>query len=329
VFLLTNNLQTANDHSNSIQGTTRSVYAETMKVVDGQMEDLDEQMTDLDDFVTRAKSQNSKQYQQHGSTLSKLSGTVEQSFANISSHSGDTYGRVKNFGADMGSAVQGLSTTLEPLDDYICQPLSNLREEISHTALQEYQPTGETPEKIQYSYPTNLPRTDTHETLLANMRGAAQTQTPSKSTPNKSLIPQPVFSDGDISERAKSPLRPPASLERQPLSITQRDPNLTANGSLNLTTGSLLFDPAASTMTLPPSLGVDVVGENTVPLFKRSVPVSGSSGRVQLGMHLGKSTRRGNVQHHMHAGEGRENVPPVQSVFAQSLPRRKSPRLVH
>jgi kinesin family member 11 len=312
--MLANLLQTANDHSNSIQGTTKSVYAETVKVVDEQLNDLDVQMRDLDDFVTRARSQNSKHHQQHGSTLSKLSSTVEQSFSNISNHFGETYGRVKDLGTDVEAATDEISASLEPLDDNICQPLANLREEISHTALQEYQPTGETPERTQYQYPTHLPRTETHDTLLGNMRSAQ--------TPSKIPIPQSIYSDGDLSERAKSPLRPTSSSgalqDRAPLSMSQRDPNTTANSTNNnLTSGNLLFDPAANTMTLP----LNAAGENTVPLFKRSVPAGRSTNAVSGGIGgMGKPARRAGQ-----LGEGRENVPP--SAFAQSLPRRKSPRL--
>jgi kinesin family protein 11 len=65
--------------------------------------------------------------------------------------------------------VNDLRDGLEPLDAQICQPLANLREDIGSTSLQEYQPTGATPVKAQYQYPTSLPRTQRHSLLISKI----------------------------------------------------------------------------------------------------------------------------------------------------------------
>ncbi|KUI62027.1 Kinesin-like protein bimC [Cytospora mali] len=286
---------TANEHSTSIQNTTKSVHAETVRVVDEQMKDLDVQMTDLDDFVARARSENAEHHAQHSASVEKLSGTVGASFSNISSHYKNTFDRVQGLESHMKTDVEGLQADLRPLDSSVCQPLSKLRNDISTTVLQEYEPTGLTPEKVQYRYPTELPRTTAHEVLLAGMQN---TTTPSKPTtsPSKATPAASIFNDFDALEHAKSPSRPDSSdSSRNPLSSSLREVNA------NLTTGSLMFDPSSSTLSaLPP------VNENTVPLVKKSTSRIPSKPSKKMLL------------------DGFENMPP--SELPQTPRRRKSPR---
>lgn len=294
--------QAANDHSTSIQATTKSVHAETVRVVDEQIKDLDVQMEALDDFVTRARSENASHHTKHGESVQTLSSTVEGSYGNISTHFKATFDRVKALGGEMDVQTGELQEGIEPLGETLCQPLSNLREEVSSTSLQEYEPTGETPEKVQYQYPTSLPRTQAHEALIADLHDAPSA-TPTKTAPV-------VFADLDHPNLLKSPPRASiASAAAAPapekhsfsMSLREVNPNLTTNHTTNLTTnltGSLMFDPSASTM----SAREDV----TLPLFKRS-------------------TRQRGAKKLAVAVEGRENVPP--GVFSQSTSRRRSPRL--
>jgi kinesin family member 11 len=299
-----NSRQAANEHSTSIQTTTKSVHAETVRVVDEQVKDLGVQMEALDDFVTRARSENAAHHDKHIGTVQNLSSTVEQSYGSISAHFKTTFDRVNNLGGGVDAEIKGLHESMEPCSEQFCQPLSELREDISSTVLREYEPTGDTPEKMQYQYPTNLPRTQGHDALIADLHAAPPT--PSTATPV-------VFADLDHPNLLRPPPRPSIInliAEKNPLSISVHDgkhslsmslrevnPNLTTN----LTTGSLLFDPSASTMSAKED-------NMTMPLFKRSTRIAKSSKR-QAVVTL----------------EGRENVPP--SAFSQSLTRRKSPRL--
>lgn len=290
--------QVANDHSTSIQATTKSVHAETVRVVDEQMKDLDVQMTALDDFVTRARSENADHHDQHSVSMATLAGTVGASFSNISSHYKETFSRVQDLGDDMETNVQQLQGSLEPLDDDLAQPLSKLRDDIVSTGIRDYEPTGETPEKTEYQYPTRLPRTAPHDRLIAGLHGAPTpsklTVTPARRTP----APQ-VFADPDDLEGAKSPSRPVSSdSSRGPLSESLREVN-----TMNLTTNTLLLDASASTMSLLPP-----TDENTAPIVKKStsrIPYKQSNKKMRL--------------------EGVENLPP--SELSQSSQRRKSPRL--
>lgn len=295
-------LQTANDHNSSIQTTTKSVHAETVRVVNEQMKDLEVQMTDLDDFVTRARSENAEHHSRHSDSMSKLSDTVGTSFSNISSHYKDTVARVQTLGSEMEIDVEQLEGVLHPLGDSLRQPLVKLRKDIEATKLRDYVSTGETPEKVQYQYPTQLPRTTSHDALLASMHGGQVAATPSRpiATPSKRTPATQVFNDFDDSERARSPNRPSSSdsATRNPLNSSLRDLNT------NMTTSSLLFDPTASTLSLLPA----APDENTVPIVKKHasrIPGKGPSKKMRL--------------------DGVENLPPNE--LRESTSRRKSPRL--
>ncbi|KAF7537095.1 hypothetical protein G7054_g3955 [Neopestalotiopsis clavispora] len=306
---------TANEHSTSIQGTTKSVHAETVRVVDEQMRDLDVQMTALDDFVTRARSQNAAHHGEHVASFTKLSGTVEGSYGNIQSHFKDTFSRVEDLGAEMETTIDAAMDGLEPLDETVCQPLATLREEISTTNLQEYIPTGSTPQKLVYDYPTSLPHTKSHSALINELHGG--------STPSKSSITGHggVFADADMTvTEDQSPSRPDSSespAPQQPLSMSLREvhPNV---GFEQLTS------PVGTTQGFSASIGPGVISttasdiDSTPPLHKKS--------KIMRTANLGKRT--GAVM----PAEGRENIPPVEGageIFAQSASRRKSPRLAH
>ncbi|RSM12214.1 hypothetical protein CDV31_006420 [Fusarium ambrosium] len=286
----------ANEHSNSIQATAKSVHAETVRVVDEQIKDLDVQMEALDDFVTRAKSENGHHHETHGQSVQALSNTVEESFGNISAHFKSTFDRVKNLGEEMELDLGDLQDGLEPLNDQLCQPLANLREDISGTTLQEYQPTGDTPAKVQYHYPTDLPRTEPHDLIISRID---EMPTPTKERDNERDTTI-VFADLDSQKMMTSPPRPPprASNASAPdgstLGMSLREVNP------NLTTGSINFNPRVSTMSMPP--------ERTMPLFKRSTRVTRSAKKA--------------VNIDAIVVEGGENALPT--TFEQ---RRKSPRL--
>ncbi|TGJ82425.1 hypothetical protein E0Z10_g6343 [Xylaria hypoxylon] len=310
----------ANTHSTSIQKTTKSVHAETVRVVDEQMRDLNEQMTSLDDFVTRARSQNAQQDDQHTISLQGLSSTVEDSYTNIGDHFKTTCARVEELGSEMDMDIKAAEEALEPLPVNVCQPLADLREDISSTVIREYQPTGDTPQKLTYEYPTELPRTQAHASLIAKLNG--------EPSPSKAA----VFADTDTTHlENRSPSRPTtsdgsASLTdrgRNPLSKSLRElhPNVNNNNVISS------FDQRASTTIHgfsssagPGSLmgAEDDIPEGmTMPLFKKS-----------------KTTRSRTSRSTLNA-EGRENLPPLatlvpgggKEIFSQSITRRKSPRL--
>ncbi|KAI1436846.1 P-loop containing nucleoside triphosphate hydrolase protein [Xylaria sp. CBS 124048] len=307
---------TANTRSISIQETTKNVHAETVRVVDEQMQDLDEQMTCLDDFVTRARTQNAQHNEQHAASLQRLYGAVEDSYANIGEHFETTCARVEDLGSEMDMDIQAAGESLEPLAATVSQPLADLRQDISKTMIREYQPTGDTPQKQMYEYPTELPRTKAHASLIAKLHG--------EPSPSKA----PVFVDADptLSEN-RSPTRGVSNDDSAPsdllaMSLRELHPNVNNNNAVPM----LDQRPGAPKRSLGDSMGRgslmsvedDKAEETALPLFKKS-----------------RTTRARLSKSSLLNVEGRENLPPLaamvpgggKEIFSQSVSRRKSPRL--
>ncbi|KAG4025801.1 hypothetical protein MFRU_050g00180 [Monilinia fructicola] len=290
----------ANKHNASIQATTRSVHDETVRIVDEQMKDISTQMQALDDFVTRARAQNAEHHDLHAQSLQGLSTTVKSSYDNIGTHFASTYGRVKDLGDEMTSKTQALVENLTPLDDNLRQPLANLRTNISKTTIQEYEPTGETPQKVQYQYPTHLPRTEAHETLLAALR-----QPQAIESPSKVVIPM-VYNDSTPTGDKEVAFVPIAEPENKPTGLREIDVNISA-GTLNSETQSL----SQSLMSNSSVNSVD--SDGSAPPFKKQA--TGKIPKPRL-------SKKPSVV----ALEGRENTLLGSELFAQSTGRRRSPR---
>ncbi|KAI9745029.1 MAG: kinesin motor protein cin8 [Claussenomyces sp. TS43310] len=294
----------ANKHNASLQTVTKSVHEETIRIVDEQMKDIDIQMQALDNFVTRARSQNAQHHGSHAQSLQSLSTTVKSSYDNVGSHFNSNYDRIRDLGDDMSAKTGILRETLPPLDSSLRQPLAELRSDITNAMLQEDVPTGETPQKIQYPYPTQLPRTDTHQSLLAALRHPISSDSAQVSPSKKTPI---IFQDGLLAaggEEVASIL--PSALDNIPATVPtgglrEVDINISA-GSLSLGAENAASGPTAQAGQHPPT-------------FKRSmtVPVTG----LKLSH---KATKKASVV----ALEGRENS--MMSVFSQSTGRRRSPR---
>jgi len=207
-----------NEQNTSIQATTKSVHDETIRIVDAQMKDMATQMQALDDFVTRARSQNERHHSTHVESLGGLASTVRQSYTSIGDHFVSTYDRVRDIGNDVSTQSTALSATLSPLTSTIQQPLSDLRANITNAPLMEYTPTGETPRKTQYQYPTTLPRTQPHSALL----GKQQPPSPNRS-PSKAIIytdaPPPSDQNHQPSTSPSKETNPGASLREVSLNV--------------------------------------------------------------------------------------------------------------
>ncbi|SPO02416.1 probable kinesin-related protein bimC [Cephalotrichum gorgonifer] len=302
---------TASEHSSSIQATTKSVHAQTVRVVDEQITDLDVQMAALDDFVGRARSENAQHHEAQVGAVQGVASTVEASYEGIGSHFKSSFERAQALAADVDAEAGEARQALEPLEEELCAPLAGLRGDVGARALREYVPTGSTPAKVTYRYPKELPHTESHEVLLAGLRGEEVAQDlPSEDSPSKaSPAPAPAIFEDETLRMSLSPglapipeaestwgvsrlptpggaaaAAPGGGEERNPMSMGLREinPNLTA---------SFTFDAGASTMSMPEDV--------TMPMMKR-----GAAGK--------KGARKG--------AAGRENL-----VF--EMPKRKSPRL--
>lgn len=270
-----------------------------MRVVEQQIQDLDVQMQDLDDFVSRARSHNAGHHDRHAESVHGLTATVGQSFANISGHFKETFDRVHTLGDEMDADAQHLQGGLDPLDQDVLQPLAALRDEMQANALHEYAPTGDTPEKTQYEYPTILPRTAAHENLLAAMRDSP---TPSP-TPLKSSTSADAAVVPEISlTPARSPSTPSSGARSDRHGSAQQVRSLNPS----VTAGPVLFDPTTTVFSPPPPAEGD-------PLLKPNANTSNTA-----------RTRPSRLSKRVPAvAAGAENVPPVM----RGSSRRKSPRL--
>lgn len=301
--------QAANKHNTTLQAATNSVHAETVRIVDEQMKDIEIQMRALDDFVTRARLQNAQHHDSHAQSLQNLSSTVKSSYSSIGMHFTSTYERVRDLGDEMSTKTATLQESLAPLDSVLKEPLTTLRENIISTSFQEYKPTGETPQKIQYTYPTELPRTEAHEALLAAMRRPTEFRSPSKSM--TSMVPV-IFNDEPSSSSATHIRQFSHSLgasTSRPHSDTEIARPATS-GSAGLREVDVNVQPGA---TAPED------HQSQIPNFKRSIS---SAGKLPV-----LKSKKSVV-----ALEGRENVlstsvgPGNPLAQVQSTGRRRSPR---
>ncbi|KAL8703843.1 MAG: hypothetical protein Q9201_002993 [Fulgogasparrea decipioides] len=188
-----------NERNMAIQTTTKSVHEETIRIVNAQMKDMATQMQVLDDFIIRARSQNERHHSTHVSSLQNLASTVNDSYSSIGDHFVSTYDRVKDIGNGISEHSKALQNTIPPLAENVQQPLATLRSAITDAPLKEYTPTGATPQKQQYRFPTTLPRTEPHEKLLTKLfpPNAMSVPTMPPPSPTKSIIytDQPSPSD--------------------------------------------------------------------------------------------------------------------------------------
>ncbi|KAL9084591.1 MAG: hypothetical protein Q9159_005140 [Coniocarpon cinnabarinum] len=201
----------ANDNTTKISETTRSVHEETIRIVDAQMANMDEQLSALDEIVSRVRSQNSSHHDAHVQSLARLGSTVKQSYTSIVDHMNESADRTQAFSEDVSTHAINLDVAVKTLDADVRQPVSDLKAEIEATALTEYAPTGVTPQKASYDYPTSLPRTQTHEKLLAQFRGQPLPESPRKS-PRK-RVPLDVPDLGDAEDLTIPPPISPSKVE--------------------------------------------------------------------------------------------------------------------
>lgn len=263
---------------------------------------MESQMRALDDFVTRARSQNAQHHNKHAQSLRNLSSTVKSSYSNIGSHFTSTYERVRDLGEEMSTKTATLQQTLAPLESVFRQPLATLRENIMSTQIQDYQPTGETPQKVQYTYPTELPHTEAHETLLAALRRPSTSsdrgRSPSKST--TSMVPV-IFNDAPSSSQLREFSASVPAGSSRPGDAEQRP---TTSGSTGLREVDI-------NVTSVPAASASQEQVTLIPSFKRSM--SANRGNLPV-LKSGKKS--------VVPAEGRENT----NILAQSTGRRRSPR---
>jgi kinesin family protein 11 len=262
----------ANELTNKIAETTTAVHGETVRIVDGQMAQMDSQLVVLDEIVSRVRSQNEEHHQAHTASLGQLAGNVQASYRNIGEHFETSYSRTQNLSVDMQGRTEALTQTLPVMsaNGEIRQSLHHLRSDMSAAEIEEYSKTGETPARMQYTYPTVLPRTESHQTLLDRMRGvptaeqiqrSPQRRSPSKSksSPTKLLVSPTkanVFADSPPSLCLTAPFSAPILraqvASNNDSSLRELDVNVASTGVATVAAGNPGVEAGDETCKLPP-----------------------------------------------------------------------------
>jgi kinesin family protein 11 len=187
------------------------VHQETVRIVDAQLNDMAVQMAALDEFVTRARSQNDRHHTAHAISLGGLSTKVHCAFKSVEESLEATSGNLSAFGTDNSTAFSSLQDALGPLTEEVHQSLDRLQADVQSAPLQEYIHTGETPQKKDWAYPTSLPQTEDHASVLAKLRGlpdptqhatSSAARTPGRS-PRKMASPKKLYSPSKLPSPSK------------------------------------------------------------------------------------------------------------------------------
>ncbi|EOD48270.1 putative kinesin-ii 85 kda subunit protein [Neofusicoccum parvum UCRNP2] len=252
----------ANEHTTSLRQTTASVHEETVSIVNTQMENMDSQLHSLDDIVTRVRAQNDVHHANHTESLSALASNVQASYSNIGEHFNTSFSRIQDVSSDMEAKTATLQATLPLLaeDGEIRGPLRTLREEIEHQALQEYAPTGETPQVTKYTYPTALPRTEGQDSFLSKLRNKAPSSRSTTASPQKSPSKGMVFTD--IPPAEEEPTTITATTTIIPTAPATVRPNSaasdTSTGGLREIDPNTINPPITESASAPPTVALKI-----------------------------------------------------------------------
>lgn len=166
--------ETFDQRNASIHRATESVHQETVRIVDAQMSDMGTQMEALDDFVAKARSQNGRFHESHLGSLNAMVKNARDSRSNVYGQLDGLTGRVEQLQDDLDMHTQNLEQATAPLHAEVRQPLLEMRSNIQSHPLKEYVPTGITPQKRRYEYPSEMPQTEAHDGLRTRHRTSKQ-----------------------------------------------------------------------------------------------------------------------------------------------------------
>ena len=158
------------------------------------------QMAALDEFVTRAREKNGRHHDSQCKSLKDLSANARKTFTKLDDTLQEASARIHNHSAACRGDISSLKASFSPFTKSLLNPLADLKGSLESNPLIDYVATGETPQKKDWKYPTNLPRTESHEFLLTQPRDLpdtkpAEARSPRKfSSPRKMVSPRKGFS---------------------------------------------------------------------------------------------------------------------------------------
>ena len=228
------------------------------------MAHLDTQLQSLDDIVSQIREQNNNHHTAHTTSLAALSTTVQSSYSSIGEHLSSSFDRVQSLESDMSAQNAVLRDTLPSLaaNENIRAPLHELRGTVGARNIIEYNPTGETPQRVSYQIPSNLPRTEAHEQVLSRLRDRPATADSTSRSPSK----QPIFND------ATNALASPTDIFKLTTTTKPsfgRSVSATTHAQAH-TTSSLLSGPPASLRELDINIVAQESQTHSLPLGSQS-----------------------------------------------------------
>jgi kinesin family protein 11 len=266
------------------------------------MKQMDIQLQSLDDILARVKTQNGLHHEAHIQSLTALATTVHQSYSNIGSHLTESSIRAQQLEQDITHRASVLAECLQPLQNNVHAPLTDLRSVISSTKIQDYVPTGVTPHKLHYSVPSELPHTAEHEAILARFHGQDVSSLPS-TTPKSSPTKTTVFAD---SAEASTPAEAASSVPSPDITRKSSRPGSAIGGlkevDINVAASAMVAAVPSETSrsTKEPSYQRPLKRQNT-----GSIRMHRSGEERDLGASIGPGSKLPKKTQ----AEGRENVP--------------------
>lgn len=273
------------------------------------MADVSKQMEALDDFVAKARSQNGRFHESNLGSLDTISKTVWESRTAMQSQLDGFGERIGRLQEDNNMNTKELDQSTASLQDEVRQPLIDLRANIQSNPMKEYLPTGVTPQKRRYEYPSDLPRTEPHEGLRTRHRVSKQftalpfsevplppplPESPAAASPSKSY----VYSD------AAEEVTHPSSSSAPPSNTGLREVDVNVARPVGYDEDDSSSKPG--TPAAPPILDLDETPEKDEleqPPLKRRRSASTNPVESKLPQKMLSKKMAGMM-------EGRENVPP-------------------
>lgn len=278
------------------------------------MSDMSTQMEALDDFVAKARSHNGRFHEAQLGSLDSMASNVREMRSAVDGQLNGFNENVEQLQEDMDVHAEDLQQSALPLQEHVRQPLAELRENLNSHPMKEYLPTGATPQKRRYDYPSELPSTESHDGLRSRHRTSRQftalpfdgdvQPTPVTSSPVSSSAKRSyVYSDA-AEEVGIHP--PPSSLSAPPnIGLREVDLNVAR---------PLVFDEETDASAKPETpaqiasadLDETPVKEDSEPPLKKRRSTSNATGTTVENKlsHKMLSKKMASMM------EGRENVPP-------------------
>ncbi|KAI9785564.1 MAG: kinesin motor protein cin8 [Peltula sp. TS41687] len=281
----------ATQHNTAIQASTKTIHEKTVQIVDTQMKDIHEQMQVLDEFVGKARSQTFQHHERQSLSLEALTSSAKQSYDNVNGQFQTTSDRIHVLSRDAAESTDALLATLPPLAEDVHQPLIQLDTDISNAPLEEYIPTGETPQKTQYQYPTTLPRTETHGNTITTgeQRDADENNSPLNTHSHQSSSRRTITTSNQVytdSEDEVALLRSTADMYTERLMDSRSGSGSLQEVDVNINAGLLGSEPITSSSArasndiVPPTLQRRSTVESKIPHgMNGKIPVVKLEGR--------------------------------------------------